>query len=98
MSNRGKKYIEAKQKIEAGKRYPVEEAVELVVGTATAKFDETVDAAIRLGRESGACRPDGPGFRGSPPWAGKNGSGAGFCQGRKEKEALEAGADVVGVG
>ncbi|HNQ02954.1 MAG TPA: 50S ribosomal protein L1, partial [Syntrophales bacterium] len=46
---RGKRYTEAKKKIESGKRYPLKEAVELAVGTAGAKFDETMDAAIRLG-------------------------------------------------
>ena len=46
---RGKRYAEAKKKVESGKRYPLKEAVEIVVGTAGAKFDETMDASIRLG-------------------------------------------------
>jgi len=49
MAKRGKKYIEARKNIEVAKRYPAQEAVALVVGAARAKFDETVDAAIRLG-------------------------------------------------
>ena len=49
MAKRGKKYLEAKAKIETGKRYPVDEAMDLVVSTARPTFDETVETAIRLG-------------------------------------------------
>src|SRR5439155_25007955 len=45
----GKKYAEALQKVDRTKQYTVEEAVGLVKGLATHKFDESVDVAIRLG-------------------------------------------------
>ncbi|MCE5264675.1 MAG: 50S ribosomal protein L1 [Deltaproteobacteria bacterium] len=96
MSNRGKKYIEAKQKIEAGKRYPIEEAVELVVATATAKFDETVDTAIRLGVNPAHADQMVRGSVVLPHGLGKTVRVLVFAKGEKEKEALEAGADVVG--
>ena len=96
MSNKGKKYIEAKQKIEAGKRYPVEEAVELVVGTARAKFDETVDTAIRLGVNPAHADQMVRGSVVLPHGLGTTVRVLVFAKGEKEKEALEAGADVVG--
>lgn len=45
----GKRFRSAAEKIQVGSRYPVKEAVKLVVDTATAKFDESVDVAINLG-------------------------------------------------
>jgi len=49
MSRRGKRILNAKAKVEPGKKYSLKEATEIVVSTAGAKFDETVDAAVRLG-------------------------------------------------
>ena len=46
---RGKKYIEAAKQVERGNLYDKEEAVALVKKTATAKFDETIEAHIRTG-------------------------------------------------
>ena len=43
MSKKGKKYVEAAKQIEAGKLYSIEEAIELVKKTTTAKFDASVD-------------------------------------------------------
>jgi large subunit ribosomal protein L1 len=96
MSSRGKKYIEARQKIELGKRYPVQEAVELVVGTARAKFDETVDTAIRLGVNPAHADQMVRGSVVLPHGLGKTVRVLVFAKGEKEKEALDAGADVVG--
>ncbi len=96
MSNRGKKYIEARQKIEVGKRYPVQEAVALVVATARAKFDETVDAALRLGVNPAHADQMVRGSVVLPHGLGKTVRVLVFAKGEKEKEALEAGADVVG--
>jgi large subunit ribosomal protein L1 len=96
MSNRGKKYIEARQKIELGKRYPVQEAIELVVGTARAKFDETVDTAIRLGVNPAHADQMVRGSVVLPHGLGKTVRVLVFAKGEKEKEALDAGADVVG--
>jgi large subunit ribosomal protein L1 len=96
MSKRGKKYIEAKQRIEVGKRYPVQEAVALVVGAARAKFDETVDAAIRLGVNPAHADQMVRGSVVLPHGLGKSVRVLVFAKGEKEREALEAGADVVG--
>jgi len=96
MSKRGKRYIEAKQKIEAGKRYSVQEAVALVAGAARAKFDETVDAAIRLGVNPAHADQMVRGSVVLPHGLGKSVRVLVFAKGEKEKEALEAGADMVG--
>jgi len=96
MSKRGKKYIEARKNIEAAKRYPVQEAVALVVGAARAKFDETVDAAIRLGVNPAHADQMVRGSVVLPNGLGKSVRVLVFAKGEKEKEALEAGADVVG--
>lgn len=96
MSNRGKKYIEARQKIEVGKRYPVQEAIELVVGSARAKFDETVETAIRLGVNPAHADQMVRGSVVLPHGLGKTVRVLVFAKGEKEKEALDAGADVVG--
>jgi len=96
MSKRGKKYVEARQRIEVGKRYPVQEAVSLVVGTARAKFDETVDAAIRLGVNPAHADQMVRGSVVLPHGLGKSVRVLVFAKGEKEREALEAGADVVG--
>jgi large subunit ribosomal protein L1 len=96
MAKRGKKYIEARQKIEVGKRYPVQEAVALVVGTAKAKFDETVDAALRLGVNPAHADQMVRGSVVLPHGLGKTVRVLVFAKGEKEKEALDAGADVVG--
>jgi large subunit ribosomal protein L1 len=96
MAKRGKKYLEAVKKIEAGKRYPVSEAVELVVASARAKFDETVVAAVRLGVNPAHADQMVRGSVVLPNGLGKSVRVLVFAKGEKEKEALEAGADVVG--
>jgi len=96
MAKKGKKYIEARKNIEVAKRYPVQEAVALVVGAARAKFDETVDAAIRLGVNPAHADQMVRGSVALPNGLGKAVRVLVFAKGEKEKEALEAGADVVG--
>ena len=96
MAKRGKKYKEAAQKVETGKRYSVREAVELVVATARAKFDETVDAAVRLGVNPAHADQMVRGSVVLPNGLGKSVRVLVFAKGEKEKEALEAGADVIG--
>jgi large subunit ribosomal protein L1 len=96
MAKRGKKYIEAKKNIEVATRYPVQEAVALVVGAARTKFDETVDAAIRLGVNPAHADQMVRGSVVLPNGLGKSVRVLVFAKGEKEKEALEAGADVVG--
>ncbi len=96
MARRGKKYLEAAKKIEAGKRYPVDEATELVVASTRAKFDETVAAAVRLGVNPAHADQMVRGSVVLPNGLGKSVRVLVFAKGEKEKEALEAGADVVG--
>jgi large subunit ribosomal protein L1 len=91
----GKKYQTAKSKVERTS-YSVEEAVGLVKKTAYAKFDETVDLAVRLGVDP---KHSDQMVRGSvvlPHGTGKKVRVAVFAKGEKEKEAREAGADVIG--
>jgi large subunit ribosomal protein L1 len=96
MAKRGKQYLEAVKKIEVGKRYPVNEAMGLVVATMRAKFDETVDAAVRLGVNPAHADQMVRGSVVLPNGLGKSVRVLVFAKGEKEKEALEAGADVVG--
>jgi large subunit ribosomal protein L1 len=96
MAKRGKGYLEERQKLEVGKRYPLKEALEIAVSSARVKYDETVDAAIRLGVNP---RHADQMVRGSvvlPHGIGKPVKILVFAKGDKEKEALEAGADFVG--
>ena len=93
---RGKKYTEARKKIEPGKRYPLRDAVELMVGTAQTKFDETVDAAIRLGVDPKHADQMVRGSVALPHGLGKNVTVLVFAKGEKEKEARDAGADYAG--
>jgi len=80
MLRRGKRILAAKAKVEPGKRYSLKEAAEIVVSTAGTKFDETVDAAIRLGVNPAHADQMGAGKRCSAAWFGKNGTGFGICQ------------------
>jgi large subunit ribosomal protein L1 len=96
MSSRGKRYSEARSHVEAGKRYPMKEAVELLVGSAKAKFDETVDVAIRLGVNPKHADQMVRGSVALPNGLGKSVRVLVFAKGEKEKEAMEAGADHTG--
>lgn len=96
MFKRGKKFIESRKKIEPGERYALIEAAELVVSTASAKFDETVDAAIRLGVNPQHADQMVRGSVVLPNGLGKSVRVLVFAKGEKEKEALDAGADMVG--
>lgn len=92
----GKKMSSAKGKIEPGKEYSLEEAVEAVKNLAYAKFDETVDLAFNLGVDP---RKSDQMVRGTvvlPHGTGKSVRVLAFAKGEKEKEAREAGADYVG--
>ncbi len=93
---RGKKYRDAKAKIDRTKRYTFEEAVKLALENAYAKFDESVDVAVVLGVDP---RHADQMVRGSvvlPHGTGKSPRVVVFAKGDKAKEAEAAGADVVG--
>jgi large subunit ribosomal protein L1 len=96
MANRGKKYLEAKSKVDRSKRYELEEGVKLLLDTTYTKFDEGVDLAIRLGVDP--KKPDQM-VRGTvvlPNGTGRKVRVLVFAKGQKEKEALDAGADMAG--
>jgi len=96
MAHRGKKYLEAKSKGDRNKRYDLEEGVKLLVEASYTKFDEGVDLAIRLGVDP--KKPDQM-VRGTavlPHGTGKKVRILVFAKGQKEKEAQDAGADMVG--
>ena len=96
MVKRGKRILAAKAKVEPGKRYSLKEAAEIVASTAATKFDETVDAAIRLGVNPAHADQMVRGSVVLPHGLGKTVRILVFAKGEKEKEALEAGADLVG--
>ncbi|MGP8154067.1 MAG: 50S ribosomal protein L1 [Smithella sp.] len=96
MVKRGKRILAAKAKVEPGKRYSLKEAAEIVASTAGTKFDETVDAAIRLGVNPAHADQMVRGSVVLPHGLGKTVRVLVFAKGEKEKEALESGADLVG--
>jgi large subunit ribosomal protein L1 len=96
MPKRGKKYAAAKQTITGPAGIGVADAVKLAVESSFAKFDETVDVAVRLGVDP---RHADQMVRGSvvlPNGIGKTVRVLVFAKGEKEKEAQDAGADYVG--
>ena len=96
MPNRGKKYLAASKLIDREKRYSVDEACALVGKTASKKFDETVDVAIRLGVDPKHADQMVRGAVVLPHGIGKTVRVAVFAKGDKAREAQESGADVVG--
>ncbi|MED4305476.1 50S ribosomal protein L1 [Bacillus licheniformis] len=96
MAKKGKKYVEAAKLVDRTKAYGVNEAIELVKKTNTAKFDATVEAAFRLGVDP---RKNDQQIRGAvvlPNGTGKTQRVLVFAKGEKAKEAEAAGADYVG--
>lgn len=92
----GKKYREGVAKIEAGRLYSPLEAARLAKETATATFDETLEAHFRLGIDTRQAEQQVRGSVSLPYGTGKVVRVAVFAQGDKAKEAEAAGADVVG--
>jgi large subunit ribosomal protein L1 len=92
----GKKYKSAKSKIDSTKKYTVDDALKLVVDTSTAKFDETVDVAIRLGVDPKQSDQQVRGAIALPHGLGKTVRVIVFAKGPKENDAKNAGADYVG--
>ena len=92
----GKKYNESVKLIETGKLYDVEEAVDVAVKTATAKFDETVEIHVRLGVDSRHADQQVRGAVVLPNGTGKKVRTLVIAKGDKAKAADEAGSDFVG--
>ena len=93
---RGKKYVESAKKIEKGTLYDAAEAMDLVVKTATAKFDETVELHVKLGVDSRHADQQVRGAIVLPHGTGKTQRVLVFAKGDKAEAAKEAGADFVG--
>ena len=93
---RGKKYIEAAKLVDRANLYDVAEAFDLVVKTSSAKFDETVEAHIKLGVDSRHADQQVRGAVVLPHGTGKTHKVLVFAKGTKADEALAAGADYVG--
>lgn len=91
-----KRFKAATKKVDSTKKYTVEEAFKLVVETATAKFDESVDVALRLGVDPKQSDQQVRGAIALPHGLGKNVKVVVFAKGPKETEAKNAGADFVG--
>ena len=96
MSNTSKKHTTAMEKINRSKVYPLSTAVEVVKDSSYAKFDETVDIAVKLGVDPRHADQMVRGAVVLPNGLGKSVRVLVFAKGEKEKEALEAGADYVG--
>ncbi|MFZ7133802.1 MAG: 50S ribosomal protein L1 [Eubacteriales bacterium] len=93
---RGKKYEDNYKLIDRFKLYDISEAVQLVKQTATAKFDETVEAHIKLGVDSRHADQQVRGAIVLPHGTGKSVKVLVFAKGDKATEAQNAGADFVG--
>ena len=96
MPKRGKKFVEIREKVDSEQRHGITEAVEKVIELAFAKFDETVDIAVRLGVDPRHADQMVRGTVVLPNGLGKEVKVLVFAKGEKEKEALDAKADFVG--
>lgn len=96
MAHISKRFKAITAKMDRSKSYPLPDALRMIKETATAKFDESVDVAVNLGIDA---KKSDQSVRGSvvlPAGTGKTVRVAVFAQGDKAKEALAAGADIVG--
>ncbi|MDI3481929.1 MAG: large subunit ribosomal protein [Tepidanaerobacteraceae bacterium] len=96
MPKHGKSYMEALKLIDKTKLYEPREAMELVEKTATKKFDETIEVAVRLGVDPRHADQQVRGVVTLPHGTGKTVRVLVFAKADKAKEAEEAGADYVG--
>ncbi len=96
MSKKGKRYRGNQERVDRNRRYEVDEALALLKELGKAKFDESVDVAIRLGVDPRQSDQMVRGVVGLPHGTGKAVRVLVFAKGEKEQEAKEAGADFVG--
>ena len=97
MATQGKRFRSAVEKVDRAREYPVTEAVALVKSAAFAKFDETVDVAVRLGVDPRHADQVVRGTVVLPHGTGKSVRVLVLTQGDRVKEAEAAGADHIGV-
>ena len=91
-----KKYVDAAKLVDKSKLYEPGEALETVIKTSTAKFDETVELHVKLGVDSRHADQQVRGAVVLPNGTGKNVRVLAICKGANEELAKEAGADFVG--
>jgi large subunit ribosomal protein L1 len=96
MAKPGKKYVDASRRYDKAELYPPNEALELVKNLSTRKFDETVEAAFRLGVDPRKADQMLRGTVSLPAGTGKDVRVAVFAAGDAAQEARDADADVVG--
>ena len=96
MARHGKKYLEARKKVDPEKNYELDEALDLLEQTHFVKFDENVDVAVRLGVDPKHADQMVRGAVVLPHGVGKEVRVLVFAKGDKEREARDAGADHVG--
>ena len=96
MKKRSKKYVEALSKLEKGKVYSKEEAVQLVKDTAISKFDSTIEIAMRLNLDTKKADQQLRGAIVLPKGTGKTTRVLVIARGEAATKAKEAGADFVG--
>jgi large subunit ribosomal protein L1 len=95
-SKHGKRYVEARQRVDREREYAPAEALRLVKQTASAKFDESIEVHFRTGLNVRHADEQLRGTIALPHGLGKEVTVAVFAQGDRAREAEEAGADVVG--
>ncbi len=96
MAKQKKRYAAASKLVDNNATYTVVKAIELACATATAKFDESIDVAIKLGVDPTQSDQQVRGAIALPHGLGKNVRVIVFAKGPKEEEAKAAGADFVG--
>jgi large subunit ribosomal protein L1 len=96
MTKAGKRFEDAKKKVEPERLYSPVEATDLVKSLATAKFDETIEVAVHLGVDPRRAEQMVRGSLSLPAGTGKQVRVAVFAAGEAAQEAREAGADIVG--
>src|SRR5690554_5464495 len=96
MARKGKSYVEKAKLVERGKLYSPAEALALAKQTARAKFDETVEVALKIGVDPRHADQQVRGTVVLPHGTGRDVTVLVFAKGEKAKEAQEAGADHVG--
>ena len=96
MAKQGKRFRSVVEQVDRTQRYALDEAVALAIATAKAKFDESVDLAVRLGVDPRQADQNVRGTVVLPHGTGKSVRIVVFAKGEKEREAREAGADYVG--
>lgn len=96
MRKASKRYRAASEKIDRKKLYTIDEALDLLLETATAKFDETVQLSFRLGVDPRHADQQVRSTVLLPHGVGRKVRVLAFCEGEKAQEAKEAGADVIG--